>query len=294
MCLNMQNFEIADYFVTCSLNQRTIFIKLVNKLSYICYESNLDAKEFRLPFDIEHTYKLIAKCFKQQEDSDFKIEINSSNALKILFNVKMIIDSSSPDNFLTINFEALLREKLMSNDAQLSINYHRIEQKQANDIRILTDRISQLEEWVEVISNAEIALHHHSNNTPTLYPVNAKELNLCHSGNYLWNKIQYFVRLKKLDICGNGLSNLSLLKNKNVEILSLNTCSYLPSFTGLSGFPNLRTLTVSSCANVSDLVFVLSSYEHCIQNINVTSCSAINNTELMTYCQKNNIKLTLK
>jgi hypothetical protein len=287
----MQNFEIADYFVTCSLNQRTIFIKLVNKLSYICYEANLDGKEFRLPFDIEQIYKLIAKCFKQQEESDFKIEINSTNALKILFNVKMIIDSSSPDNFLTINFDALLREKLMSNDAQLSINYHRIEQKQANDIRILTERISQLEEWVEVISNAEIALYNHN----VFYPVNIRELNLTNSWPYHWNKIQYFVRLKKLDICGNnGLVNLSALNNKNTEIMSLSSITTFNSFTGLSGFPKLHTLTVNSCASVSDLVFVLSSYEHSIKTINVTSCGGINNTELMTYCQKNNIKLTLK
>lgn len=287
----MQNFEITDYFVTCSLNQRTIFIKLVNKLSYICYEANLDAKEFRLPFDIEQIYKLIAKCFKQQEESDFKIEINSTNALKILFNVKIIIDSSSPDNFLTINFETLLREKLMSNDAQLSINYHRIEQKQANDIRILTERISQLEEWVEVISNAEIALYNHN----VFYPVNITELNLNNSWCYHWNKIQYFVRLKKLDICGNnGLANLSFLKNKSIKVLSLSSIPTLSSFTGLEGFPELRILTVTSCASVSDLVFVLSSYEHCIQNINVTSCGMINNTELMTYCQKNNIKLVLK
>lgn len=287
----MQNFEIVDYFVTCSLNQRTIFIKLVNKLSYICYEANLDGKEFRLPFDIEQIYKLIAKSFKQQEESDFKIEINSSNTLKILFNVKMIIDSSSPDNFLTINFEALLREKLMSNDAQLSINYHRIEQKQANDIRILTERISQLEEWVEVISNAEIALYNHN----VFYPVNVKELNLIQNWNYHWNKIQYFVRLKKLDIINNHqLSNLSQLHNKNVKELSLNTMPPFNSFTGLSGFPKLHTLTVTSCATVSDLVSVLSSYEHCIKTINITSCGGINNTELMTYCQKNNIKLTLK
>ena len=291
----MQNFEITDYFVTCSLNQRTIFIKLVNKLSYICYEANLDGKEFRLPFDIEQIYKLIAKSFKQQEESDFKIEINSSNALKILFNVKMTIDSSSPDNFLTINFETLLREKLMSNDAQLSINYHRIEQKQANDIRILTDRISQLEEWVEAVSYAEICLYNHTNNGSLFYPVNVRELNLSNNWVYNWNKIQYFARLKKLEITSGGnFSNLSGLKNKNVETLSLISCSYLTSFTGLSGFPNLNTLTVTSSASVSDLVLILSSYEHCIKNINVTSCGGINNTELMTYCQKNNIKLVLK
>ena len=291
----MQNFEITDYFVTCSLNQRTIFIKLVNKLSYICYESNLDAKEFRLPFDIEQTYKLIAKCFKQEEGSLFTIEINSTNTLKILFNVKFVIDKSSPDNFLTINFEALLREKLMSNDAQLSINYHRIEQKQANDIRILMERITQLEEWVEVISNAEFCLFNNGSGTCIFYPVNTKELILSHNYNYNLSKIQYFVRLLKLEITSNHhLANLTHFKNKNIQVLSLSSMPPFTSFTGLSGFPNLHTLSVNACASVSDLVFVLSSYEHNIKTINVTSCGGINNTELMTYCQKNNIKLTLK
>jgi Leucine-rich repeat (LRR) protein len=149
---------------------------------------------------------------------------------------------------LTINFEALLREKLMSNDAQLSINYHRIEQKQANDIRILMERITQLEEWVEVISNAEICLFNNGSGTCIFCPVNTEELKLNGGYNYIWNKIQYFVKLLKLEIqCATGLSKLTQFKNKNVKELSLASMPPFNSFTGLAGFPNLHTLSVTAC-----------------------------------------------
>jgi len=289
----MQNFEITDYFVTCSLNQRTIFIKFVNKLSYICYEANLDAKEFRLPFDIEHIYKLISKSFKQQEEPDFKIEINSSNVLKILFNVKMIIDSSSPDNFLTINFEALLREKLMSNDAQLSINYHRIEQKQSNDMKMLMDRITQLEAFVDIVSNAEINLNTNTRYSES-YPVNSVEISLINDYPYNWNKIQYFPKLKKLIISSNSHLGDELIKNNNVEVLELIGCNHITSFNKLNGLPNLKKIILNSCTNCGNLVFALSSYKHLINTIDITSCSGINNTEIMNYCQKNMIHLELK
>ena len=157
------------------------------------------------------------------------------------------------------------------------------------------ERISQLEALAEAISYAEICL---ISNHPYFYfyPVNIEELKLDSDFNYHWTKIQYFVILVKLDIHGNNsyLSNISQFKNKNLEILTLSSCGALSSFNGLSGFPRLHTLSVTNCARVSDLVFVLSSYNHCVKNINIESCRAINNTELMTYCQKNNIKLTLK
>ena len=62
----MNNFELNDYSITCSLNQRTIFVKIINRITFICYESNLDITEFRLSFDIEDIYKLMIKCFKYQ------------------------------------------------------------------------------------------------------------------------------------------------------------------------------------------------------------------------------------
>jgi hypothetical protein len=287
----MQNFDITDYFVTCSLNQRTIFIKLVNKLSYICYESNLEENEFRLSFGLEGIYNLITKCFKQQPGATFKIQLNSSNLLEIYFNVQLVIDMSL-NNVLDINFDILLREKLMSNDAQLSINYHRIEQKQSNDMKILMDRITQLEAFVDIVSNAEIMLI--NGQYSECYPVNSVEISLTRNCQYQWNKIQYFPKLIKLIISDNNYLTDGLIKNNNVEVLELNSCGSVTSFDKLNGLPNLKKIILNSCKNCGNLVFALSSYKHLIKTIDITSCSGINNTEIMNYCQKNMIHLELK
>ena len=74
--------------------------------------------------------------------------------------------------------------------------------------------------------------------------------------------------------------------------LIFNGLSGLPAITGLDGFPQLEKITFSTCP-IKDIVVVLNSYTHKIKHINIKTCAQINNTELMTYCQKNNIKLEL-
>jgi len=190
----------------------------------------------------------------------------------------------SLNNVLDINFDILLREKLMSNDAQLSINYHRIEQKQSNDMKILMDRITQLEAFVDIVSNAEIMG----------YPVNSGEISLIHDSRYNWNKIQYFPKLIKLIISDNSHLTDELIKNNNVEVLELVRCNHFSSFDKLNRLPNLKKIILNSCKNCGNLVFALSSYKHLINTIDITNCSNINKTEIMNYCQKNMIHLELK
>jgi hypothetical protein len=85
------------------------------------------------------------------------------------------------------------------------------------------------------------------------------------------------------------------VQNNNVRELSLNTLNSgnFVSLIGLDGFPKLEKLNIASCSHLSKVVDVLNSYEHQIHTIDIKSCGGINNTEIMTYCQKNNIKLTL-
>jgi hypothetical protein len=73
----------------------------------------------------------------------------------------------------------------------------------------------------------------------------------------------------------------------------LNSLAGLSAITGLEDFPQLEKITFTSCSSLKDVVAVLNSYKHTIKHITVKSCNAVNNTELMTYCQKNNIKLDL-
>lgn len=307
----MNNFELNDYSVTCSLNQRTIFIKIINRISFICYESNLDITEFRLSFGIEDIYKIMLKCFKNQnEDANVFLELNSSDTMKVIFNVKLLVGLED-NNYFNINFDILLNEKLMSNDLQLSVDFHRIEQKQAQDMKMLMDRIMKLEELVEANSYAELCLYDGYNynqsyggHLPKYFPMNVTTLSLTENLGWNWNKIQYFNKLETLTIQNNynngqihfnsnSLTNINF-KSNTLKFLTIHSCHQFSSFNGLHELPNLVKLTITSCAAVNNLVTVLSSYKHKIKEIDITSCGAINNTELMTYCQTKNIKLNLK
>jgi hypothetical protein len=287
------SFEFNNYSILSSLNERTIYIKVIDKITFMCYEHNVDAKELRLCIDLNDTYILITKCFQREENHSVNLNINSGV-------MKMTI-SAIVGGYLNIHFEIMLREKIMSNDSQLTMNFHRIEQMQQQAIQQLTQRLAQLEDIVEAVSYAEICMLQNGygpNHRPTeiFYKLNSKSLTL--TGNYLdLLKIKYFYRLEKLEITScntaqiafnNKISNNSL---KELELNSLNDGSFT-SIIGLKGFPNLEKLKITTC-HISDLVSVLSSYKHKIKYINIKSCGSINNTELMTYCQKNNITLEL-
>jgi hypothetical protein len=197
----------------------------------------------------------------------------------------------------------MLREKIMSNDGQLTMNFHRIEQMQQQAIQQLTQRLAQLEDIVEAVSYAEICMLQNgigSNSRPTniFYKLNSKNLSL--SGEYLdLLNIKYFYRLEKLEItsCNTAYSALSsiMFGNKTLTELELNSLNdgNFTSVIGLKGCPNLEKLTMNQCPQLCNLVSVLSSYKHKIKYINIKSCGSINNTELMTYCQKNKITLEL-
>ena len=85
------------------------------------------------------------------------------------------------------------------------------------------------------------------------------------------------------------------MNNDNVKELTLNglNAGNFTSLSGLNGFPKLEKLTIKTCPQLRDIVAVLNSYKHRIHTIDITGCGSINNTEIMTYCQKNNIKLNL-
>ena len=286
------SFENENYSIVSSLNERTIYIKIIDKITYMCYETNLDSKELRLSIELGDTYKLINKCFNK--DTGYSVMMTTNTGVMKLVFVAMV------EGFLKISFEVLLREKVMSNDGQLTMNFNRIEQKQTQAIQVMTERLNKLEGLMNAIAYAEIPMllqpyTSQHNGNKNYWSLNTNDLRLI-SNYWDYSKIAYFYQLDVLSFtsCEDMTSfAASKVSNKSIRELRLSNMTSPTLLIGLSEFPKLEYLSLVSCPNVANIVSILSGYKHTLQKITIKSCGQVNNTEIMTYCQKNNIQLDL-
>ena len=316
--MSTNSFNNKYYSILLSLNERTIYIKATDNINYLMYETNVDLKELRLLLDLKDVYKIMVKCFSvEMNNNDSKIMIKDND-----YNVNLTINSSVMKmgfsalvgGYLNISFEILLREKLMSNDGQLTVNFNRLEQQQAQAIRVLTEKCANLEDsinkmqqiidccqifmtniytpqgnWCDIQSNAQT----HLNN------ISAKEITMQDHGQTIWKNINVFYQLEKLTItnfnAGNNITNLSNFSNQTLTELVLN-CHTHQSFTSLEGiqnFPNVEILTITAARGLKDVVTILKATNHKIKTLKFQTCTGVNVVELQTYCQVNNIFLAI-
>ena len=316
--MSTDSFNNKYYSILLSLNERTIYIKATDNINYLMYETNVDLKELRLLLDLKDVYKIMVKCFSvEMNNNDSKIMIKDND-----YNVNLTINSSVMKmafsalvgGYLNISFEILLREKLMSNDGQLTVNFNRLEQQQAQAIRVLTEKCANLEDsinkmqqiidccqifmtniytpqgnWCDIQSNAQT----HLNN------ISAKEITMQDHGQTIWKNINVFYQLEKLTItnfnAGNNMTNLSNFSNQTLTELVLNSHTH-QSFTSLEGiqnFPNLEILTITNARGLKDVVTILKAKKHKIKTLKFQTCTGVNVVELQTYCQVNNIFLAI-
>jgi hypothetical protein len=301
------SFEIKNYSIVTSLNERNIFIKFTDNVNFICYECSADSKELRLQFELSDIYNIIKKCLSFEDGFDVKICV-SSNIMKLNFNAKV-------GGFLKINFEASLREKIMSNDGQLTLNINKIEYK----YETLLKKLEKLEElfektqkenvnMIEALSNADIILSssnqpHYTVFTGHIYKINTIEITVeCnpqrHGGNFNnpdLNKLELFYQLKKIKLNYLIETNLTKIKNKSVNELEIE-CGNEGNFKviiGIYNLPNLETLIINNAPAFTNIVKDLSSIDHKIKNIKLLNCPSINKIELQGYCQNKNINLSM-
>lgn len=280
-------FEINNYSILCSLNERTIYLKITDKIAFLSYEGNIDMKDFRLSLELCDTYKLVCKCFLQEEDHSVCFTLNSGT-LKVTFNATV-------GGYLKINSEIILREKIMSNDSQLTLNFNKLEQQYINSIKLLTDRITHLEKMVENLSNADIVLtdrktHFHHHGIPWNHKLNISELTLSQNG-WEYSRIKEFYNLKYLLIDNvPEFDIMNKIESKTLEHFEKRHHNI--HLTGIEKLPNLKKIEFRHC-NLNDSFKYLYSYKHNIKEIIFHECAGINQTEITTYCTQNNIKLSL-
>ena len=299
-----ETFNYKNYSVVASLNERAIYLKIIDTINFLSYEGNVDLKELRVSIDIEGAYKIMINCFKEESNYSVCISVNSG-VLKMAFNALI-------SGFLKMNFDVLLREKLMSNDGQLTLNFNKLEQKQAQAIDMLTKKCADLEANVnkmqQIIDCCQIFMSNiytpsghwcdlQSNGQTQMNNISAKEITMTdHAGNISWKTISVFYQLEKLTINGfTSQTNLRNFKNAITEELILGCAGSgaFQSLDGIENFPNLEILTITSAPGLKNVVKVLTETKHKIKTLKFQVCTAVNVVELQTYCQVNNVFLAL-
>ncbi len=300
-----QTFEtvFGNYTVLVSLNERTIYFKIIDTINFTMYEGNTDPKELRVGFKLADIYQIITKGFKGVDGYNVKLSIGSGIC-------KLLIDAKV-GGFLEINFEVLLREKLMSNDSQLTLNFNKLEQKLNAGLAKLNQEISTLREektdLLNIISNTQIAIKTFHNNYVGYYinqdcfiDMNETKIEISHTNNnssqIIWKAIKSFYQLEALKITGSFThTNLKLFLNSSLKelIIQSDGQNYMQTIEGIENFPQLEKLTIINVPGLKDIPTILKSSPNKINYIKIQSCSQVNVIELQTYCKDNNIKLEI-
>lgn len=296
----MDTYNIGNYSVVSSLNERTIYIKVVNTLSYMVYEINADSKELRVQGSVSDIYKIVKMCFEQKDKDNYDVSFTvSSGTMKILFIAKI-------GGFYNIDFELLLREKLMSNDGQLTLAFQRLEQR----IEELMDKNSDLTNAIENLYNMEVVVWHYST-TFNSVPLNTIELtingsqgNTYHPTHVKYQHIALMTNLVKLTFQSGGFDNNSIkqLRNDSVEELTLYHNGD-HNFTSIEGLllrvPRLKYLKIQSAPslapqNVMDEID--RSFMHPLKELIFVSCNTVSSqaASLQGFCASRNIKLSIQ
>ena len=302
----------GHYTVLLSQNEQSIFIKLTDTVNFMCYEGNLESSDFPKNFSLVENFTILQKCFEALNDYRVTLSTMTGN---MKLQVKALVGG-----FVRVDFAIFVKEKILSNDGQLTLNFNRMEQKQDHAVQNLAKRCEALdnrcktletalakqsEDFFKVIDRLDVMLFPTQQiSCQSQFPIAMPKLsceelfiqNAQQFGKMRLENLSIFYTLKKLKIHNFvSITNLSLLSNETVTELELN-CASNGSFTSLEGFknfPSLTTLTVITAPGLTNVVQSLKSAPHKIKTLKFQGCAAINVVELQTYCQDNKIFVAL-
>jgi len=282
-------FTIKNYSILTSFNKTQIYIKMVDTVTHMVYETNVDNSELRLSVTLDDVYKIITSCFG--EDDGYKVGITvRAGLMKMKFHAVV-------GGFLKIDFDILIKEKIMTNDNQLSLFMHQLEQKQETAFETLSNRcdklaslVERLEHTLNLVSFAEIEMR-----MTTFVPLNIQSLTIQGDIHMKAEKIHLLYKLQKLNLTSFSLVDLTSFTSSSLKELCIDSTgnTKFVSLKGLeSGFPNLETLVIANAAYLRD-VSCLYKNKNKIKAIKIVGQSAFNVVELRAYCIEHKILLTV-
>jgi len=304
----------------------------------MCYEGNFDVTAFKLPFELKDVYELVNKCFAEMDedsesddleedgedsgsDNDSKVRPQAGAQRTESYRVTTRLDNGTLQlifncvvgGFLKVKFDLRLREKLMSNDTQLSINFQRVEQNQTKaleridtvtrQMQIMENKMKEMERRLEALGHADICF----TTPPTLhaddiysFPIDSKKLNIeaCNGrANGIsarsFEKIKHFYQLEELLLSNCKWTSHTLISNATVKKLTIVTSEPFSDISFIKNFPNLEDLEMRGFALDTSIVTTLRSIKHKIKKLTFNQCGGINQTEMQTYCTQKGIVLNL-
>ena len=316
----MDTFENDVYTISTSLNERTIYIKIIDTIQYLNYEGNIELKEFRMPITLQDAYMLLKNCFGGEKEHSVSFSKNT-NVLRLDFKARI-------GGYMNVGFEIILRETAIEKSSMQMIEMERKHKGEMCEIMVMLDKmeknfdskINMLEKkhrgemWdimvrldkMEKNFDSKINILEKNNELRDnilildTQPINSQQVNIAQHN---YKKFPLFYNCKKVIIQCEGFTQLNDFKNDSVECVRLHSSFRLKHYNGLQNMPKLKHIEIhfhNNEYNLNELVNFLSSYIHNIKSITL-SCEQgrwmqpiVVPTELQTYCKKNNIDLIVQ
>jgi hypothetical protein len=283
-------FEINNFSVITSLSEKNIYIKFLDNINFIIYDSNVDQQVLYLNFALPEIYQIIMKCFKKEPNFTINV-IHESNILRLLFTAVI-------GGMLTISFEIQLNEKIMSNDAQLTVYFNKLEYKcniLSQKIDDLTINIEKCKEENKLISNilshSEIFLGDSTIKGIVNIPINSTEIVIDKQTIY-WDKLSRLYCLKKIQFVNVNVffKEFSIPSLEEIEIIGNETID----ISGIQKNTNLKKITLNGVSNLVHTNFI-TNIKECsnLKHLIIKSCEQINSSDIYIYCQLNQIELDI-
>ena len=281
-------------------------MKLTDTIGFINYETYLDNNDFHLSLPLESVYQLMTNCFA--EDAGYSVDITiSGKTMTLRFRAQI-------NGFIMYDFPVHIKEKMITTEGQLTLNFNRMEERQTQLERMVqkwtTDAVASVDKRCnDAIASVDNLLSSLQSRTSKLESivVNA-ELNIrlnsafvqlgttsltIPADNYLkLDKLMYLYNLQRLSFAPITLTDLSGCKHPHIKELHLDggNTTHFRSLLGIANMPSIEHISIVNAPGITSVSESLPS-THKIKSMCVKGCPGLNIEGLSIYCRVNRIAL---
>ena len=292
-------------------------MKLTDTIGFINYETYLDNSDFHLSLPLESVYQLMTNCFA--EDAGYSVDITiSGKTMTLRFRAQI-------NGFIMYDFPVHIKEKMITTEGQLTLNFNRMEERQTqlermvqkwttdavasvdkrcndaiasidrqcndaiasvdNLLSSLQSRVSKLE---SIVVNAELNIRLNS----AFVQLGTTSLTIP-ADNYLkLDKLMYLYNLQRLSFAPITLTDLSGCKHPHIKELYLDggNTTHFRSLFGIANMPSIEHISIINAPGITSVSESLPS-THKIKSMCVKGCPGLNIEGLSIYCRVNHIAL---